>query len=102
MLTFFSIYLVVFFLRIRPPPSSTRTDTPFPYTTLFRSLVLPAAGTSGAEEPFAVDRALHKTLCELQLLKLVEGGEFDSLPDARRVGRYTEVDRKSTRLNSSH
>src|SRR3546814_14477384 len=22
---------------IRPPPSSTRTDTPFPYTTLFRS-----------------------------------------------------------------
>src|SRR3546814_8239962 len=26
-----------FFLSIRPPPTSTRTDTPFPYTTLFRS-----------------------------------------------------------------
>src|SRR3546814_8968975 len=26
-----------FFLRIRRPPRSTRTDTPFPYTTLFRS-----------------------------------------------------------------
>src|SRR3546814_1897287 len=26
-----------FFFRIRRPPSSTRTDTPFPYTTLFRS-----------------------------------------------------------------
>src|SRR3546814_14239344 len=26
------------FLMIRPPPSSTRTDTLFPYTTLFRSL----------------------------------------------------------------
>src|SRR3546814_6254468 len=27
----------VFFLMIRPPPRSTRTDTLFPYTTLFRS-----------------------------------------------------------------
>src|SRR3546814_11880382 len=26
-----------FFLWFRPPPISTRTDTPFPYTTLFRS-----------------------------------------------------------------
>src|SRR3546814_17835071 len=26
-----------FFLRIRRPPTSTRTDTLFPYTTLFRS-----------------------------------------------------------------
>src|SRR3546814_13844007 len=26
-----------FFLRIRRPPRSTRTDTLFPYTTLFRS-----------------------------------------------------------------
>src|SRR3546814_1720677 len=29
--------LVVFFLMIRRPPRSTRTDTLFPYTTLFRS-----------------------------------------------------------------
>src|SRR3546814_16711861 len=28
---------VVFFLMIRLPPRSTRTDTLFPYTTLFRS-----------------------------------------------------------------
>src|SRR3546814_6860405 len=27
----------IFFLMIRRPPRSTRTDTPFPYTTLFRS-----------------------------------------------------------------
>src|SRR3546814_19560792 len=27
-----------FFLLSRPPPRSTRTDTLFPYTTLFRSL----------------------------------------------------------------
>src|SRR3546814_15622154 len=29
---------VFFFLMIRRPPRSTRTDTLFPYTTLFRSL----------------------------------------------------------------
>src|SRR3546814_11666536 len=28
---------VLFFLMIRRPPRSTRTDTLFPYTTLFRS-----------------------------------------------------------------
>src|SRR3546814_14844029 len=31
------ILLVFFFLLIRRPPRSTRTDTLFPYTTLFRS-----------------------------------------------------------------
>src|SRR3546814_14268122 len=30
-------YFLVFFLLIRRPPRSTRTDTLFPYTTLFRS-----------------------------------------------------------------
>src|SRR3546814_20737742 len=29
--------VVIFFLMIRRPPRSTRTDTLFPYTTLFRS-----------------------------------------------------------------
>src|SRR3546814_20277755 len=33
----FSIFMLFFFLRIRRPPGSTRTDTLFPYTTLFRS-----------------------------------------------------------------
>src|SRR3546814_5196386 len=35
--------LAFFFLMIRRPPRSTRTDTLFPYTTLFRSC-LPEAG----------------------------------------------------------
>src|SRR3546814_9814037 len=30
-------FMIVFFLMIRRPPRSTRTDTLFPYTTLFRS-----------------------------------------------------------------
>src|SRR3546814_14475231 len=33
------IFFVFFFLMIRRPPRSTRTDTLFPYTTLFRSNV---------------------------------------------------------------
>src|SRR3546814_17723900 len=32
-----SILMLFFFLMIRRPPRSTRTDTLFPYTTLFRS-----------------------------------------------------------------
>src|SRR3546814_6983008 len=31
------MFLCFFFLMIRRPPRSTRTDTLFPYTTLFRS-----------------------------------------------------------------
>src|SRR3546814_20797880 len=34
---FFTAVLDIFFLMIRRPPRSTRTDTLFPYTTLFRS-----------------------------------------------------------------
>src|SRR3546814_3765586 len=38
MITFIIYCLWFFFLMIRRPPRSTRTDTLFPYTTLFRSL----------------------------------------------------------------
>src|SRR3546814_1033455 len=34
------LLLIVFFLMIRRPPRSTRTDTLVPYTTLFRSLYM--------------------------------------------------------------
>src|SRR3546814_18364057 len=34
-----SLFYFFFFLMIRRPPRSTRTDTLFPYTTLFRSLL---------------------------------------------------------------
>src|SRR3546814_16342630 len=36
-LYFLYVYYYFFFLMIRRPPRSTRTDTLFPYTTLFRS-----------------------------------------------------------------
>src|SRR3546814_3599688 len=34
--------LLFFFLMLRRPPRSTRTDTLFPYTTLFRSMLTPS------------------------------------------------------------
>src|SRR3546814_16348962 len=37
MRVFVSVLVSFFFLMIRRPPRSTRTDTRFPYTTLFRS-----------------------------------------------------------------
>src|SRR3546814_15473916 len=36
----FVVLILFFFLMIRRPPRSTRTDTLFPYTTLFRSLCI--------------------------------------------------------------
>src|SRR3546814_5599521 len=50
---------------IRRPPRSTRTDTLFPYTTLFRStnneIRLRAVGTSLAD-PLIVCRARHQVV----------------------------------------
>src|SRR3546814_11020324 len=44
-----------FFLMLRRPPRSTRTDTLFPYTTLFRS-PLPATRAPSIHVLAAVDR----------------------------------------------
>src|SRR3546814_10577991 len=43
------VFILVFFLMIRRPPRSTRTDTLFPYTTLFRSN--PARAKSAGARP---------------------------------------------------
>src|SRR3546814_15513210 len=43
---------------IRRPPRSTRTDTLFPYTTLFRSFQFPADGAIGAGN--ILRRAVHQ------------------------------------------
>src|SRR3546814_7249098 len=41
------LIILFFFLMIRRPPRSTRTDTLFPYTTLFRSLALDRVAEEG-------------------------------------------------------
>src|SRR3546814_17528993 len=49
-LILFAMLTVIFFVMIRRPPRSTRTDTLFPYTTLFRSAAALAAGAFATAE----------------------------------------------------
>src|SRR3546814_19829627 len=78
-----SMCLRFFFLMIRRPPRSTRTDTLFPYTTLFRSLKAAARGELARIEAMggaiaAVENAYMKEqLVEsaARRLEAIEGGE---------------------------
>src|SRR3546814_8036825 len=44
------VFVFFFFLMIRRPPRSTRTDTLFPYTTLFRSSFQPPLDEPAEED----------------------------------------------------
>src|SRR3546814_17890298 len=74
--------MLFFFLMIRRPPRSTRTDTLFPYTTLFRS---PAGDARGPEEdPRRARRALRRPHAAGRG-QPVAGGHGDLLRRRRRV-----------------
>src|SRR2546430_11430600 len=81
------IFLCIFFLMIRRPPRSTL----FPYTTLFRSRV--CRGLSGGQNTLKV-----LLWCEFPSRITL----FRDLVGAFRFRWASFVDRKSTRLNSSH
>src|SRR5207244_11331775 len=70
-------FSLVFFLMIRPPPISTL----FPYTTLFRSGFL-----------------RHVRIPDDEVLREMDVG----VEDGEGQPEHADVDRKSTRLNSSH
>src|SRR3546814_6729364 len=117
-----------FFLRIRRPPRSTRTDTLFPYTTLFRSTLVnrkiadqrfiaieeDPGRTVGTGEIEAVTKALRNFSIFLAAEALFENGNIDepaifpahhdeaAAPFGRHAFVPLIIDRKSTRLNSSH
>src|SRR3546814_18260425 len=57
----YTLSIVFFFLMIRRPPRSTRTDTLFPYTTLFRSRPTLNRATS-SDPPAEENRAMETTL----------------------------------------
>src|SRR3546814_13294197 len=101
---------------IRRPPRSTRTDTPFPYTTLFRSRDADARRDSALPARCAGDRVMKRTHLPLNALRVLDAAarhlsftraadELAVTPAA--VGQQIRaledmLDRKSTRLNSSH
>src|SRR3712207_8810645 len=89
------LVLYVFFLMIRRPPRSTL----FPYTTLFRSLPQHALdiGEAGELEKLHTTAVLEQQ-APLQVEHLhAVGGCLEHLADEGLA-----LDRKSTRLNSSH
>src|SRR3546814_11209795 len=69
-------FLFFFFLIIRRPPRSTRTDTLFPYTTLFRSPALVALAILPAA---VIDRP--KGYFPVPALKYLEGPYLDMVRD---------------------
>src|SRR3546814_11422688 len=98
--------LFFFFLMIRRPPRSTRTDTLFPYTTLFRSRFEETQHAVELlvrnERPHVV--ALVEARTDLDLLRAIRN-RSEYLVERRLVYIETgasRADRKSTRLNFSH
>src|SRR2546430_11280920 len=79
---------------IRRPPRSTL----FPYTTLFRSQPMSAAVTRFMDDPLLSSGGIHRPLT----LPSPPMGERDIRRLARHLGIDDLLDRKSTRLNSSH
>src|SRR3546814_1694404 len=103
---------------MRRPPRSTRTDTLFPYTTLFRSF---------CEAGIAIVPEGRRLFTQMTVLDNLELGSFIASAKAHRKaslehvlslfpvlkvkldspagslsGGQQQIDRKSTRLNSSH
>src|SRR3546814_1038950 len=61
-------YLCIFFLMIRRPPRSTRTDTLFPYTTLFRSEAFAKLALAHpAKDPTQTEGPAHKTIGDVRV-----------------------------------
>src|SRR3546814_20577440 len=97
---------------IRRPPRSTRTDTLLPYTTLFRSappqigekqerseLLARVAGEKEFIRP--VEKQYGLLFARYGMPGIAEFGNRHTLCD-ERIRQHPGIDRKSTRLNSSH
>src|SRR3546814_15935080 len=97
---------------IRRPPESTRTDTLFPYTTLFRSSgdleiggpvlspVLRAQARASGDPEIEALADLKGKLPNSASRTWTAGAGASVITDGGNMG--FSVDRKSTRLNSSH
>src|SRR3546814_6722192 len=104
---------------IRRPPRSTRTDTLFPYTTLFRSALRlrdaagdrdhrAAAVLAGHAADVGID-LVHRLFADVagvedDQIRLGPVGRGGHAALAQHFGHALAIieDRKSTRLNSSH
>src|SRR2546429_5919294 len=90
-----ALAFLFFFLMIRRPPRSTL----FPYTTLFRSERILVAEQIGERRRslFALESIILFDLAARRQPAALLGDA-----GCRRAARSKRIDRKSTRLNSSH
>src|SRR3546814_15883235 len=91
------MHVIFFFLMIRRPPRSTRTDTLFPYTTLFRSSVTEYV-VSGAADG---DRAIvieHPRLSGWTAM--VTGGDREDTPSHIRISVKVRSEEHTSELQS--
>src|SRR3712207_7027496 len=86
------LLLFFFFLMIRRPPRSTL----FPYTTLFRSSAAMSAPVHMAHETGAWNLGTAAAFLAVAAAPRLAAGALPFL------GTFAGLDRKSTRLNSSH
>src|SRR5260221_1712007 len=85
---------------IRRPPRSTL----FPYTTLFRSNVDPGFTRPGELQTFRISIPEAQVKEPERVVRMEEEvlRRIEAIPGVSSVGISTRIDRKSTRLNSSH
>src|SRR3546814_7409181 len=80
---------------IRRPPRSTRTDTLFPYTTLFRSVRGRLAGAGESHLARVLLGVVHEVLQRLELAVLVHhegvGRVVEHIDDGEIVGLVADV-----------
>src|SRR3546814_7403442 len=84
---FFALFV---FLMIRRPPRSTRTDTLFPYTTLFRSRALARLAVGEDESRRLLDDAVNRRKPQPRPLADVLGGEEGLENLGQHIGRSEE------------
>src|SRR3546814_18703859 len=92
--------LFFFFLMIRQPPISTRPDTLFPYTSLFRSVYQPPRRVYDLYGNVTLSPPTQNTgagIATLNPIPEISAGDVDLIAPLGTI-----EDRKSTRLNSSH
>src|SRR3546814_3988391 len=90
-LVMFSVFF--FFLMIRRPPRSTRTDTLFPYTTLFRS----RRSARRAGLPRWPGRAVARLRASQPRLERKRRGAGVGPLDDLQLARYIACDRRGAR-----
>src|SRR3546814_7283336 len=83
--------LLFFFLMIRRPPRSTRTDTLFPYTTLFRSWRVGCRNQSGMTMRSLLLRRLARCLDDRGKIERAFAGGGEGFVEVARLGADRRV-----------